>query len=89
MEVGIGFLPKNHEISQIDRRSAFDRVVINTDGQVCNCPLMVLNKNGSHTIDPIGCDYETCPAISKEIDNNPVIITSAVFYWLLYPRSWK
>ena len=50
---------------------------------------MVLNKNGSHTIDPIGCDYETCPAISKEIDNNPVIITSAVFYWLLYPRSWK
>jgi|GEM_PF-6229576 len=72
VEVEVGFLPKNHKFSTSDRRGAVDRIMIDTDGRVYNCPLMVLQKEGSETVKPFACTPESCPVITAELDDDPI-----------------
>lgn len=66
----LGFLPKQNQIAMEERRGAFDRIHISTEGLFFNCPLMVLDGNGKTELPPEICTPEKCPVLAKNLDDD-------------------
>lgn len=67
--VEIGFLPKKNVIATDERRGAFDRIQISTEGLYYYCPLLVSNTEGKRELPPIKCHPDICPVLSKKLDD--------------------
>lgn len=67
--VEIGFLPRNNVLALDERRGAFDRIQISTEGRYYYCPLLVSNTEGRMELPPIKCQPDTCPVLSKKLDD--------------------
>jgi len=67
--VEIGFLPKKNAIAVDERRGAFDRIQISTEGLYYYCPLLVSDTEGKNELPPLKCSPETCPILSKKLDD--------------------
>ena len=62
--VELGFLPANHALVKEEKRGGFDRIQINTEGEIYSCPLLA-EKRGVNI-----CSKETCPVLSKDMDDD-------------------
>ncbi|MFK7050153.1 molybdenum cofactor biosynthesis protein A [Flavobacterium columnare] len=72
VEVEVGFLPDTHEISKSDDRGAVKRYILDYNGKVYACPLLVEKNNGCNEIsNQLKCSVEECPVLcnSKSTDN--------------------
>lgn len=68
-EVEIGFLPKSHKIANKFNRGANNRIFIDSDCKIYNCPLMVGRVKGTNSIHTNTCTPETCPVLKKNLDD--------------------
>lgn len=64
INVELGFLPKNHIISKDQKRGGFNRIQINTEGDIYCCPLLAEKKEINV------CSMDTCPILMKKIDDD-------------------
>lgn len=67
--VEIGFLPKKNVIASDERRGAFDRIQISTEGLYYYCPLLVSKTKGRRELPPVKCHPDICPILSKRLDD--------------------
>lgn len=70
VEVEIAFLPKTNIIAKGERRGAFDRIQVSTEGLLYYCPLLVCNKKGVKRLPVPKCVPEICPVLSKHLDDD-------------------
>lgn len=67
--VEIGYLPKKNVIATDERRGAFDRIQVSTEGVYYYCPLLVSHTEGTMELPPIKCQPDICPILSKNLDD--------------------
>lgn len=72
IQVEIGYLPPKHPISLSQRKGAVDRIFMDTNGLLYNCPLMVLNSTGTNNPPIAKCNVKTCPVLSKTLQRNDI-----------------
>lgn len=68
----LGYLPPKHPISLSQRKGAVDRIFMDTNGLLYNCPLMVLNSTGTNNPPIAKCNVKTCPVLSKTLQRNDI-----------------
>lgn len=69
VDVEIAFLPKTNIIARDERRGAFDRIQISTEGLYYYCPLLVCNTEGKQELPVLKCSSSICPVLSKKLDD--------------------
>lgn len=67
--VETAFLPKANIIAKSERRGAFDRLQISTEGEFYYCPLLVSHVDGCSKAQPTKCTPDICPVLSQKIDD--------------------
>lgn len=69
ISVETAFLPKANVIATSERRGAFDRIQISTEGEYYYCPLLVSRVNGYRNTMPSKCNPDICPVLSQKLDD--------------------
>jgi sulfatase maturation enzyme AslB (radical SAM superfamily) len=71
IEVEIGFLPSEHPISQSKDRGAVKRFILDFDGRVYPCPLLVEKNNGVEQVkNEVKCTLQECPVLCNSKSSN-------------------
>lgn len=66
VEVEIGYLPKNHPFIKKHGVGAVKRILLDYNGKLYPCPLIVEKEDGVENAALIsGCDVKKCPVIKK------------------------
>ncbi|MBN2729135.1 MAG: radical SAM protein [Bacteroidales bacterium] len=83
VEVEVGYVQKNHAIANDPNRGAVNRIILDFDGRVYPCPLIVEKGNGCSDINERPqCKVEECPVLKQNnfdddyIQICPFIITN-------------
>lgn len=69
IDVEVAFVPKSNIIAKDERRGAFDRVQVSTEGFFYYCPLLVNKVKGATSMQINKCNPKICPILSKKMDN--------------------
>lgn len=69
VDVEVAFVPKSNIIAKDERRGAFDRVQVSTEGLLYYCPLLVNKVKGVTCMQINKCTPKICPILSRKMDN--------------------
>ena len=67
VEAEVGYVPKNHIIANDPDRGAVNRIILDFDGKIYPCPLIVEKGNGCNDInEKPQCKVAECPVLKQE-----------------------